>query len=198
MKSTTATEFSFSKKMCTPLFCPKQALLQRHAEKKNTEDADMAELILASPDFEPEDWIPDRNSAYGGNFSPEFVLEGIDEKAVSVVITLDDLGHPIQPGYNHWVAWNIAPARVLPGHLPKGAVIEQPIHAEQGLAYGKHCYRGPRPPFHWNHRYRFTVYMLDSMLSVSTDSDKAAVLKAMEGHILQKACLYGKYQRNHD
>ena len=86
---------------------------------------------------------------------------------------------------------------ILPEHLTKGAVTEQPFHMEQGLAYGKHCYRGPKPPFNWNHRYCFTVYALDAMLTVSIDSDKAAVLKAMEGHILQKGCLYGKYQRKH-
>lgn len=73
-----------------------------------------------------------------------------------MVITLDDLGHPLEPGYNHWVAWNIKPADCIPGGIPKGSVIETPIHIEQGIAYGKHCYRGPKPPFNWSHIIRIS------------------------------------------
>lgn len=157
----------------------------------------LPKLTVSSPAFEPEGWMPDRNSGYGEDQSPELHIEGITENAASMVITLDDLGHPIAPGYNHWVAWNLPPTRIVPEGLPKGAVVEAPLHMEQGVAYGKHCYRGPKPPFNWNHRYRFTVYALDTMLSVDTDSDKAAVLAAMDGHILQTGYLYGKYQRKH-
>lgn len=158
----------------------------------------MAELHISSPAFEPEGWIPNRHSGFGEDTSPELHIDGITVDAASMVITLDDLGHPIQPGYNHWVVWNIPPMSVLPEHLPKGAAIEQPFHMEQGIAYGKHCYRGPKPPLNWNHGYCFTVYILDTMLTISTDSDKATVLKAMEGHVLQKGCLHGKYQRKHN
>lgn len=157
----------------------------------------MKKLTLTTPAFANEDWMPHRYCGYGEDISPELHIEGISEEAVSMVITLDDLGHPIHPGYNHWVVWNIQPVGVVPEHLPKGAVIEEPFHIEQGLAYGKHCYRGPKPPFNWNHRYQFTVYTLDTKLDISTDSDKAAVLSAMEGHILQTASMYGKYQRRH-
>lgn len=157
----------------------------------------MTELKITSPVFESEDWMPNRYSGFGEDFSPEIHIDGIDARTVSMVITLDDLGHPIRPGYNHWVAWNIPPVNVLPEHLPRGAVLEQPFHIEQGLAYGKHCYRGPKPPLNWNHRYCFTVYAFDAMLNIDTDSDKETVLKAMDGHILQTGVLYGKYQRKH-
>lgn len=157
----------------------------------------MAELKITSPAFEAEDWMPNCHSGYGEDFSPEIHIDGIEAGAVSLAITLDDLGHPIRPGYNHWVAWNISLVEIIPERLPKGAVCEQPFHIEQGLAYGKHCYRGPKPPFNWNHRYRFTVYALDTMLNIDTDSDKSALLKAMAGHILQTGILCGKYQRKH-
>ena len=157
----------------------------------------MAELKVTSPAFAAEGWIPDRHSGYGEDFSPEICLAGLDAGAVSLAITLDDLGHPIRPGYNHWVAWNLPPVEHLPEHLPQGAFCEQPFPMVQGPAYGKHGYRGPKPPFNWNHRYRFTVYVLDTLLNIGTDSHKAAVLQAMEGHILQTGFLYGKYQRRH-
>jgi Raf kinase inhibitor-like YbhB/YbcL family protein len=158
----------------------------------------MNQLTITSPAFEPGGWIPNRNSGYGEDISPELHIEGLSKSAVSLMITLDDMGHPIQPGYNHWIAWNLPPIKCIPEQLPKGTVCEQPIHMEQGLAYGRHCYRGPKPPFNWNHDYKFTVYALDTKLSISTDSDKQAVLKAAEGHILQTGILMGKYQRKHN
>jgi len=157
----------------------------------------MDQLHISSPAFVNNGWIPDRNSGYGEDISPELQIKGLTESAVLLIITLDDMGHPISPGYNHWVAWNLPPISVIPEHLPKGAVCQQPIHMEQGVAYGKHCYRGPKPPFNWNHDYRFTVYALDTLLTVDTDAGKEAVLKAAEGHILQSGVLMGKYQRKH-
>ena len=69
-----------------------------------------------------------------------------------MVITLDDPCHPLESGYNHWVTWNITPAECISGGIARGSVVENPIHIEQGIAYGKHCYRGPKLPFNWNHR----------------------------------------------
>ena len=154
-------------------------------------------LRVSSGAFQENDWIPNANSGYGEDKSPELRIEGLTDGAISLVVTLDDLGHPIKPGYNHWVAWNLPPISVIPEGLPKRAVIEEPIHAEQGMAYGKHCYRGPKPPFNWNHDYQFTVYALDCLLQLEPDSDKTAVLKAMDGHVLQTGMLMGKFQRKH-
>lgn len=158
----------------------------------------MNDLIISSPAFEANGWIPNRHSGYGEDISPELHVEGISGDAISMIITLDDMGHPLEPGYNHWIAWNLPPVSVIPESLPKGAVCEQPLHIEQGLAYGKHCYRGPKPPFNWNHDYKFTVYTLDTKLTVSPNSDKTVVLKASEGHFLQTGVLIGKYQRKHN
>lgn len=154
-------------------------------------------LKIKSKSFENGGWIPNRHSGYGEDISPEFIIEGIVSEAVSMVIILDDMSHPLFPNYNHWIAWNIPPVSIIPEGIPKGDIIERPIHIEQGMAYGKHCYRGPKPPFSWNHNYRFTVYILDKKLIISTNSRKEDVLKAIEGHILQRGILIGKYQRKH-
>lgn len=157
----------------------------------------MKNLTITSPSFENGGWIPNQFSGYGADLSPELRIEGIAEETKSMVIAFDDLSHPLFPGYNHWIAWNFTPAERIPQGLPKGASIDTPIHAEQGLAYGRHCYRGPKPPFNWNHQYRFTVYTLDTPLSISRNSHKPEVLKAMEGHMLQKGELLGRFQRKH-
>ena len=94
---------------------------------------------------EINDWIPDCCAGYGSDKSPELHIEGLPAETVSLAIVMDDLDHPIQPGFNHWVAWNIAPSNIIPGGLPQGAVVNEPIYIEQGIAYGRHCYRGPKP-----------------------------------------------------
>lgn len=151
-------------------------------------------LKITTPCFDEGGWIPDRNSGFGEDKSPEFRIEGIDAKAETMMITLDDLGHPLQPGYNHWIAWNLPPVECIPGDIAKGCAIEEPIHIEQGLAYGKHCYRGPKPPFNWNHEYVFTLYTLDCKLDADTSSKKEDILGLAKGHILQRAEIRGRYQ----
>ncbi len=77
-------------------------------------------LTLTTPDFESGGWIPDRNAGFGEDQSPEFHIEGLNAKTKTMIITLDDLGHPVRPGYNHWVAWNISPVECIPGGIAKG------------------------------------------------------------------------------
>ena len=57
-------------------------------------------LKISTPCFDEGGWIPDCHAGFGEDQSPEFHIEGIDENAETMVITLDDLGHPIEPGYN--------------------------------------------------------------------------------------------------
>ena len=157
----------------------------------------MDKLLVRSAQFEENGWIPDCCASYGEDKSPELIIEGIPEGTAALAVVLDDLGHPIHPGFNHWTAWNISPSGIIPANLPKGAVLDEPIHIEQGIAWGKHCYRGPKPPFNWNHTYRFTVFALSKTIELSPDSGKAELLAAIEGLVLAKGELFGKYQRKH-
>lgn len=158
----------------------------------------MKELIIKSPQFEANGWIPDSCAGYGEDKSPELIVEGIPEEAAALAIVMDDLDHPIWPGFNHWVAWNVEPVSMIPSGLPQGANIEKPIHIEQGTAYGRNCYRGPKPPFNWKHSYRFTVYALSKKLQLNARSDKNELLKEMDGCVLAEGSLVGVYQRKHN
>ena len=157
----------------------------------------MREMIISSPQFTNNDWMPDSLSGYGEDKSPEFHIEYIPDGTITLAIIMDDLDHPIRPGFNHWIAWNISPNNQIPGALPKGEIIEKPIYMEQGIGYGKHCYRGPKPPFNWCHRYIFTIYALDIRLRLETKSKKSDLIKNIKNHILAKGELIGRYQRKH-
>ena len=69
--------------------------------------------------------------------------------------------------------------------------------AGYGIAYGRHCYRGPKPPFNWKHRYRFTVYALRARIQLNHESRKDDLLAAMDGYVVAKGELTGTYQRKH-
>lgn len=110
---------------------------------------------------------------------------------------MDDLDHPVFREFNHWIAWNIPCVNLIPEALPGDAVSEEPFHIEQGIGYGKHVYRGPKPPFNGKHRYRFRVFALDTRLQLRNESRKKDLVSAMDGHILAAGELWGIYQRIH-
>ncbi|HBC25821.1 MAG TPA: YbhB/YbcL family Raf kinase inhibitor-like protein [Ruminococcaceae bacterium] len=154
----------------------------------------METLNVTSSAFKEGGWIPVRYSGRGENCSPDFELKGISPGAKSIAITLDDGSHPFFPNYNHWVIWNLPVQAVIPEGIPKGKSAERFNGAVQGIAYGRHRYRGPKPPFHSTHTYVFTVYLLDSKLDLPESSRKRDFSAAAKEHILQRATLSGKFQ----
>lgn len=152
----------------------------------------MENLMISSPCFEHRGLIPVEHTGYGADCSPELVLTGLGKDAVSIAIIMNDMSHPI-PAFNHWVIWNIPAISVIPGKIPYGEQVDSLGGAIQGLGYGKHRYRGPKPPFRWSHTYHFNVFVLDCMLDLPSTSRKKNLIAAMQGHILQQAVLEGHY-----
>ena len=68
----------------------------------------------------------------------------------------------------------------------------------QGMnSWGRIGYNGPcPPPGHGPHRYIFTLFALDlPELSLKSSSQLWELKRAMDGHILGKTKLMGKYER---
>lgn len=154
----------------------------------------MKPIIVTSKAFEEGKSIPRQYTGRGENISPDFQLTGIVKEAKSIVIIMDDVDHPIVPHYNHWIIWNIPVSEEIPAHIPAGETVASLGNAKQGMAYGKHQYKGPKPPFSWKHRYTFSIYLLDGMLSLPSSARKKEVMQAMEGHILQEGAISGVFQ----
>jgi hypothetical protein len=153
----------------------------------------MMELIVTTPAFEHEGLIPKEYTGYGADMSPEIHLSNIDSQAKSISIIMDDMGHPI-PNYNHWVIWNVPVMQIIPANIPYGRTVDILSGAVQGRGYGKHRYRGPKPPFNWSHRYQLNVFVLECALELPATSRKRDLINAMAGHILQQATLVGRYR----
>ena len=151
-------------------------------------------ITVTSTAFQNGGAIPKRYTGRGDDVSPDVSFGELSDKAQSIAIVMDDLDHPIG-AYNHWVMWNIpASFTAIPEGVPKGETVASLGNAVQGRSEygGKHYYRGPLPPF-GTHRYVFRVYVLDCYLSLDTGANKAALLTAMEGRILQYGTLTGTF-----
>lgn len=98
----------------------------------------------------------------------------------------------------HWVVWNIpATATGLPEGAPKGN--PRADGSFQVSATGP-MYRGPGAPATGPiHHYVFELFALDTKLDVQPTADafetRAAVLKAIQGHILAKSVYGGLFRR---
>jgi Raf kinase inhibitor-like YbhB/YbcL family protein len=60
--------------------------------------------------------------------------------------------------------------------------------------FGQIGYGGPCPPG-GTHRYYFTLYALDQLLTLDPGATKPQVLQAIAGHQLATAQLMGRYHR---
>lgn len=129
----------------------------------------------------------------GEDISPEFAINNLSTNAKTLLVTLEDMSHPIKR-FTHWVIWNIPAASVIHKGIPHGKHVLD--GAVQGIGYGLHRYAGPKPPSGKSHKYRFTVYALDCSLNLSAVSFKKRVLKAAQGHIIQRGEICGYFEGN--
>lgn len=139
--------------------------------------------------------IPRAHTCEGKNVSPPFFWRNPPPGTKSFALILEDPDAPDPSApkmvWVHWVVFNI-PANLTA--LPQGAKAHD-LGFDEGLNDWKvPGYKGPCPPV-GRHRYISTLYALDTTLSLQQPS-KAALLQAMQGHVLGKAVLTGMYQKN--
>ena len=150
---------------------------------------------LSSMAFNEGEPIPVKYSCDGQNVSPPLAWSQPPPETQAFTLIVDDPDAPIG-AFTHWVLFNIpATASQLPEGIP--AIEQLETGALQGKnGAGKIGYMGPCPPRGSTHRYRFTIYALDSRLDLKQSAFKDQVLKALEGHILAQYQLVGTYQRH--
>ena len=142
-------------------------------------------LTISSPAFVPMGLIPEKYTCDGANVNPPLDIANIPAAAKCLVLIVDDPDAPAGT-WDHWIVWNIP---------PNGQITENTVPGIEGMNdFGKHRYGGPCPPG-GVHRYYFKVYALDQLLNLPVTTRKTGLEKAMEGHILAKGELVGKYRR---
>lgn len=150
-------------------------------------------IEMTSTAFQQGGMIPKQYTCSGKNISPPLAWSGVPQDAKSIALIVDD---PDAPGrtYVHWVVFNMPPARRgLPENVRPGKTI--PGGGQQGVTTGrKNGYLGPCPPS-GTHRYFFKLYVLDTMLDLKSGSSKNELLKAIEGHVINRGQLMGTYKK---
>ncbi len=154
---------------------------------------------LSSPAFEPGGPIPAKYTKDGEDLSPPLSWSGLPESTKELALICDDPDAPRKEPWVHWVLYKIpADCSELPEGLPDTPQLDEPPGALQGTnswTSGQTIgYRGPDPPG-GRHRYFFKLYALDAELEIKPEADKAALLKAMSGHIVGRGELMGTYER---
>lgn len=152
-------------------------------------------LRVTSSSFEPNGGIPAKHTCEGGDISPQLSWSGVPAGAKSLAIVLDDPDAPDPRAptmtWVHWVLYDIPPDVQS---LAEG-VTALPAGTRMGKNDWKATgYRGPCPPI-GRHRYFHHVYALDEVLPDLGQPDRAALDRAMKGHVLAEGALVGTYAK---
>ena len=142
-------------------------------------------LIIKSPAFSNNGWIPAKYACIGSNINPTLSISDIPNGTKSLALIVDDPDAP-NGTFVHWVMWNIPVTSVIDENSAPG------IQGKNGK--GENNYFGPCPPT-GTHHYNFKIYALDTKLILPIGADKNALLKAMDKHILASGVLIGLFKK---
>lgn len=158
------------------------------------EPAKEKEFTLRSSNFENNGVIPISFACTprGENLSPDLSWTNAPFGTQSLVLTVID---PDAPGNNfvHWIVYNIPPTET---RLPSGMAKEEKNSKGmlQGINNHHHYgYDGPCPPAGKPHRYVFTLYALNTTLSLPAGARLNEVQKAIKNHVIGQAVLIGTF-----
>jgi hypothetical protein len=150
-------------------------------------------IAMKSAVFQEAGMIPAKYTCQGEDTSPPLSWSSIPDGTKSIALICDDTDAPVGT-WVHWVIYDIPPViKELPEGVPRDKTVFE--NAKQGKNdWGRLGYGGPCPPS-GTHRYYFKLYALDAELTLEPGATKKQLLVAMEGHILAKGQLMGKYRK---
>ena len=157
-------------------------------------------LTLTTTAFADGSVIPDRfTQAVPAPASPKLEWTNVPAGTITFVLHMHDpdvARMRTTEDQLHWIAFNIpGMARELAeGMAPTATLPDGTIQIKN--AGGTVGYRGPGAgaagPYH---HYTWELYALDIKLDLTPDATRADVMKAIDGHILAKAVMFGRFHR---
>jgi hypothetical protein len=161
-------------------------------------------LLMTTTAFEDGGVIPDKYTQAAGPMapSPELKWSQVPPGTQSFVLLMHDPEPVLNKGskmdITHWLIWNI------PGTatgLPEGVAAGDRQDGSRQVSLRSNGYMGPGAPPGPYHHYTFELYALDTKLDVPQGTPQQAadtrnaVVNAMDGHVLGKAVLVGRFHR---
>lgn len=161
-------------------------------------------LLMTTTAFEDGGVVPNKYTlaATGPQVSPELTWSQVPPGTKSFVLLVRDANpfvdkSPKMDG-THWVVWNIPAASTgLPEGMPAG---ELPNGTRQ-VGHEVNAYTGPGAGPGPYHHYMYELYALDTVLTVPQPkpalpvATRVAVFNEMDGHVLGKAVIMGRFHR---
>jgi Raf kinase inhibitor-like YbhB/YbcL family protein len=157
-------------------------------------------MSLTSSSFEDGAIIPAKfTRSVETPVSPALAWTGVPQNTVSFALIVHDPEVPVKntpEDVVHWLIFNIPRTTT---HLTEAvpSVAKLPDGSIQGATLaGTLGYMGPGAradgPYH---HYIFELYALDTKLDLGPDAKRVDLFKVMEGHVLAKGILTGRYHR---
>jgi len=161
-------------------------------------------LLMTTTAFEDGGVIPDKYTQAGSPMSPspELKWSQVPMGTQSFVLLMHDPEPVLNKGskmdITHWLIWNI------PGTatgLPEGVPADTRPDGSRQVSLRSNGYMGPGAPPGPYHHYTFELYALDIKLDVPQGTPqqaadtRTAIVNAMDGHVLGKAILVGRFHR---
>lgn len=148
-----------------------------------------ADMQISSPAFAANGSIPAKYTCEGEGMNPALAFANVPPNTQSLALIVDDPDVPktlIPSGvFDHWLIWDLpADSRGISEGAGKGGLNGR----------GQTGYMGPCPPDR-EHRYFFKLYALDSKLAGVKIANKKELEAAMEGHVLARAEVVGRYEK---
>jgi Raf kinase inhibitor-like YbhB/YbcL family protein len=157
-------------------------------------------LTLSSTAFEDGSIIPAKFTQSAPEFvSPALQWTNVPPNTASFVLIVHDPDAALEKKTTdvlHWMAFNIpGTATGLPEAVPATATLpDGSVQAKNRR--GAIGYLGPgAPAVGPYHHYTFELFALDTKLSLGADATRPDVLAAIDGHILGKGVLVGRFHR---
>ena len=163
-------------------------------ENGPVENTTLMKLDLTSEAFVEGQAIPAQYTCDGANRAPALRWNNPPEGTKSLALVVDDPDAPDPAAPKQtWVHWVVFDVPATTSSLAAGAAL--PPGARPGRNdHGRERWNGPCPPI-GRHRYVHKLYALDVTLGDAGPLTKAALEKAMKGHVLEQAELVGTYQK---
>jgi Raf kinase inhibitor-like YbhB/YbcL family protein len=147
-------------------------------------------VTVSSSAFSAGQPIPPQYTCDGADQSPELSWTAVPDAAKSVAIIVDDPDAP-SGTFTHWILWNIEPGTRTLGTGGSGGL----GGGTSGTNDFDHVgYSGPCPPKGALHHYHFSVYGLDTKLTLRPTYKRPDLDRAMNGHVIAKGELVGTFQ----
>lgn len=148
-------------------------------------------FTIGSEALSKQPLFPILYTCHGENISPDITWENIPQGTKSLALIVQDTD--AHQYFTHWVIYNIP---TTTSNLPEA--ITRLENLPNGAVQGKNSmnrigYDGPCPPPPYVHHYEFTLYALDTTLSLKPGIDSNDLKNAMKGHILGETKMTGMF-----